>query len=330
MKSIFSRQGVPALIISDRGPPFTSSDLKYFYKTWNINVQWSSPYYPKSNGLVEGTVKLVKNTLIKCKEGGEDPYLAMLHLRNACQFGQEAPSKLLNARYLRTNIPVVKDMLRTKPVPYKQYTQNAERRMRYSKNSYDKNTKPLPPFSMNETIWFQKKPGSVWLPAIITKVPQELNSFRAYEITTPQGKTFVRNRVYLRQRILRNNNNNKKQLDSNSKNQDFICNNNSNVTSNSLDCSFDESLYSGLFSGTESGDIGTTRSEDVDNNVDNVNTEPEVTLEAPESEDYMSDSLLVNLSTSPEVVLIDSADDSFDSTVFSTVDDSALDPSWKP
>ncbi|KAL1447741.1 hypothetical protein WDU94_005516 [Cyamophila willieti] len=30
MKSIFSRQGVPALIISDRGPPFTSSDIKPF------------------------------------------------------------------------------------------------------------------------------------------------------------------------------------------------------------------------------------------------------------------------------------------------------------
>lgn len=315
------------MIISDNGPPFNSNDIKSFYKEWNITCQYSSPYYPKSNGLVEGTVKLVKNTLIKCQEGGNDPYLALLHLRNACQFGQEAPSKLLNARYLRTNIPVVKDRLRTKPVPYKNYVQNAENRMKSAKDSYDKNSKELPPLLLNDSVWFQKKPRTVWLPAVVTKLPHDLNSFKAYQITTPNGKVFIRNRVYLRKRIVKEND--RKQVENNSENHD--CNNFSfipNNSNNGLNYDFNESLYSSLyFTGTQTDDNVLTRSGDV------LNTELDNTLTDLNG---LSESLVVNTShQSPEVVTVmssDDYDDSFNSieTESSGQDDSILDPTWKP
>lgn len=322
MKSIFSRQGIPALVISDRGPPFCSKDLQSFYKLWNINFQYSSPYFPKSNGLAEQTVKLVKNTLIKCKEGGNDPYLAMLQLRNTCQYGQEPPSKLLNARFLRSNIPIAKEMLRTKTVPFKKYKQNAEKRMSVSKNNYDKHSKSLPHLALNDPVWFQKKPGTVWLPAVVSKIPKDINSLRAYEITTPQGKVFVRNRVYLRPRKLKTDC--KPNLSTLKDNSNFDCNSEIILNCNNYD--YDKYLYSGLLyteseAQTEHEEASTEIMDTSSRTSDNTDGQANDTLRC-DSETLLSDfSLLVNLSQE-EIV---SSEDSFTS-----VDDSLRDPTWEP
>jgi Integrase core domain. len=145
-KSIFSRQGVPAQLISDGGPPFSSKELQSFYTEWNIEHKCSSPYYPRSNGLVEQTVKLVKSTLYKCKEDGADPYLAMLHLRNSCADNQETPAKLLYARNLRTNLPISNSQLRTSPVPFNRFKAMNKKRIVTMKSQYDKGAKSLPKF----------------------------------------------------------------------------------------------------------------------------------------------------------------------------------------
>lgn len=207
-KSIFARQGVPAQVISDRGPPFSSKELDLFYKSWNIDHKCSSPYYPRSNGLVEQTVKLVKGTLERCKEDQSDPYLAMLHLRNAHVDGQEPPSRLLNGRILRTNIPSHKQNFKTNPVPFSCYRKNNLRRIVNMKKHYDKSAKSLEHFSLNDPVFFQKKPGTEWMPAIIHKVPKDLRSERAYEIITPNGQVFCRNRIFLRKRCSREGNDN--------------------------------------------------------------------------------------------------------------------------
>lgn len=197
-KSIFSRQGIPAQLISDRGPPFSSAELNKFYKEWNINHHCSSPYYPKSNGMVEQTVKLVKYTLMKCKDSDNDPYLALLHLRNSSGDGQEPPSRLLNARLLRTNLPMVHNQLKTKPVTFKKFRSDKRRQITNMKKYYNKGAKTLEPLKLNDSVFYQKKPGDTWLPATVSKLPHQINSKRAYEIITSEGKTYCRNRIYLR------------------------------------------------------------------------------------------------------------------------------------
>ncbi|KAI5756075.1 hypothetical protein M8J77_021868 [Diaphorina citri] len=54
----------------------------------------------------------------------------------------------------------------------------------------------------NSSQWkvLVKKPGDQWQPATVCKLPSELNSKRAYQIVTPDGSYYVRNRIYLRQR----------------------------------------------------------------------------------------------------------------------------------
>ncbi|UYV70964.1 K02A2.6-like, partial [Cordylochernes scorpioides] len=59
LKSTFARHGIPEIIITDNGPPFTSQDFTNFTNEWDIEHKTSSPGYPKSNGLVERMVQTV-------------------------------------------------------------------------------------------------------------------------------------------------------------------------------------------------------------------------------------------------------------------------------
>ena len=81
MKINIARYGLFVELISDNGPQYSRSEFKTFKKEYGIQHTTSSPLYPQSNGLAE---KAVQSTMIlkKCKEAGEDPYLALLDLRN--------------------------------------------------------------------------------------------------------------------------------------------------------------------------------------------------------------------------------------------------------
>ncbi|XP_026687288.1 uncharacterized protein K02A2.6-like [Diaphorina citri] len=324
-KSIFCRQGVPAQLISDRGPPFSSNELNQFYKEWNINHQCSSPYYPKSNGQVEQTVKLVKNTLIKCKDSNSDPYLALLHLRNSYSDGQEPPSKLLNARLLRTNIPTLPNQLKSKIVSYKSYRNNYKKRITNMKKSYDKGAKPLEPLKLNECVLFQKKPGDIWLPAKISKLPKQINSKRSYEVLTPDGSTYCRNRVYLRKAG--------KQLDE--------------IATSNEDCGADAYLdpeneyychcpaFYDKEQPVESQSSPSTAGlgQDADRqSVECPSTDPGQNINVSQDSDEMldqTDLILDNRNLLDRTVMLES-DDSFVSTDMSYQDDTKNDPDWLP
>ncbi|KAL1458772.1 hypothetical protein WDU94_008888 [Cyamophila willieti] len=196
-KSVFSRQGIPKQIVSDRGPPFDSMELRQFYKAWNIVHIQSSPYYPKSNGLVERTIGTVKRTLIKCLETKGDPYLAMLHLRNTYKDGDNSPSVLLNGRKLRTNIPTANKVLQSKHVSHKHVKQNYDKKVSTMKHYYDRGAKPLSSLELYQPVVYQKHPGAVWSPAVVSKTPAQTGTPRSYEIKTSDGATYVRNRVHL-------------------------------------------------------------------------------------------------------------------------------------
>ena len=60
LKSQFARQGIPATLISDGGPQFTSAEFETLTSTCGIHHQRSSPYSPQSNGLAENGVNIVK------------------------------------------------------------------------------------------------------------------------------------------------------------------------------------------------------------------------------------------------------------------------------
>ena len=50
---IFSRVGVPKIVLSDNGPQFVSGLMKEVSRLMSVEWANSSPYHPQANGLVE-------------------------------------------------------------------------------------------------------------------------------------------------------------------------------------------------------------------------------------------------------------------------------------
>ncbi|CAF4891520.1 unnamed protein product [Pieris macdunnoughi] len=119
LKSIFSRHGIPNILISDNGPPFNSKEFHNFALDWQIQHITSSPYLPQSNGLVERTIGTVKNILKKCLTDNTDPHLALLQYRNTPKESMYSPAQLLMSRSLRTKLPVLEQTLKPKIPNYR-------------------------------------------------------------------------------------------------------------------------------------------------------------------------------------------------------------------
>ena len=107
-KSIFSRHGIPEVLISDNGPQFISTEFAAFCDLYGITHITSSPYWPKGNGKAESAVKIVKTFMKKCTE----IQLALLVYRNTPQEGHTLnPAQRSMGRRIRLNIPVTRDLL---------------------------------------------------------------------------------------------------------------------------------------------------------------------------------------------------------------------------
>lgn len=76
---LFSRFGLPDVLVSDGGPPFNSHNFKYFLEKQGIKVLKSPPYHPSSNGQAERLVKTTKEVL---KKFLLDPNLSELRLED--------------------------------------------------------------------------------------------------------------------------------------------------------------------------------------------------------------------------------------------------------
>ena len=105
MKQIFSEHGIPSKVVSDNGPQYSSEAFKEFAQQWQFDRITSSPKFPKSNGFIERQIQTIKRALIKAKQAGRDPNLAMLCLRTTpINQNLPSPTELLNNRILRSNL----------------------------------------------------------------------------------------------------------------------------------------------------------------------------------------------------------------------------------
>ena len=57
--------GLPNTVVSDNGPPFTSTEFKQFMDTNGVNHRRVPPYHPLLHGASENLVKSVKKFLEK-------------------------------------------------------------------------------------------------------------------------------------------------------------------------------------------------------------------------------------------------------------------------
>ena len=193
LKQIFSEQGIPTKVVSDNGPQYSSAEFKTFAEAWNFDHVTSSPRYPQSNGFIESTIKTVKLTPMKAKQGKLDPYMALLCLRTTPVDGIiPSPAELLNGRKMRSKLPV--KIAHDRPNKDEIHDRLAHRQNQ-QKKYHDQGTRELSPLLRGQRVSVEDQITGKWAPAIIKDICPEP---RSYLIETPNGNTYRRNRRHLR------------------------------------------------------------------------------------------------------------------------------------
>lgn len=195
MKDIFSRQGIPCVVMSDCGPQFSSHNFRQFSSEWNFTHITSSPHYPQSNGQVERTVQTVKNIMRKSSENRTDYRLAFLeYLNTPLADDIPSPAELLQSRKLRSIIPM--SLAYLKPKIQKCIHNKIVNRQIKQKMYYDRNAKDLCSLHVGQKVKILQMNNICkrrWLAGTVTRVLRN----RSYEVQLTTGVTIIRNRRHI-------------------------------------------------------------------------------------------------------------------------------------
>ena len=190
---IFSRNGIPKIIIADN-MPFNSLECKEFAKSLDFKFETSSPHYPKSNGMSERSVAICKDILKKTNNMHE-AYLALLEYRlTPTKDLSYSPSQLLQNRNIRSKIP----MKETKFDPKLNVNVETEfkKKQENVKKYYDRSAKHRNDFELNDKVYVW---NGRWQKGIVSKV---WHTPRSYIVKTENnGNEYRRNSRDLRRRI---------------------------------------------------------------------------------------------------------------------------------
>ncbi|KAL5475687.1 hypothetical protein EMCRGX_G006136 [Ephydatia muelleri] len=113
LREMFSRFGLPKMIVSDNGPQFSSQEFREFCESNNVIHVRTTPYHPKSNGLAERAVRTFKERYKAARANKTDADLALqrflISYRNTPQKSTgRAPAEILLGRKLRTKLDLLK------------------------------------------------------------------------------------------------------------------------------------------------------------------------------------------------------------------------------
>lgn len=189
---IFSVLGIPREVIADN-VPFGSFECREFAKEWDFKITTRSPNYPKSNGLAEKSVQIVKN-MMKRSKGDEDLFVALLEYRNTPTKGLSlSPSQLLFNRRVRTKLPVSDELLKPKIGEGIQDCLIAKSLS--NKKYYDRTAKERAGFEKGQKVFVQNHATKQWKPAIVLS---KCDTPRSYIIKEENGSIVRRNSSFLR------------------------------------------------------------------------------------------------------------------------------------
>lgn len=193
LKEIFSRHGIPDVLVSDNGPQYSSKLFKEFSTKWEFAHLTSSPGYPQSNGMAERMVQTAKNVLKKAEQSNQDPHLALLELRNTpIDSDLQSPAQILMGRRLKSTLPASKELL--KPQNHSDFVRHTlVQKQHLQKEYFNRQAKPLTPISEGDVVRVINQTNGTWEPAV---VKSKLRSPRSFHVQTQQG-TLRRNRKHL-------------------------------------------------------------------------------------------------------------------------------------
>ena len=168
LKTLFSRYGVPDVLMTDNGPQFASAEFVSFASKWGFRHVTSSPRYPQSNGRAENAVKTIKRLFKKCKESGQSEYQALLDWRNTpTESLGTSPAQRFLGRRCRTLLPMTETLL--KPA-YDATTVARALKGKRAKQAhyYNRQARDLPPISVGEAVRLRLPGEKRWTAGICT------------------------------------------------------------------------------------------------------------------------------------------------------------------
>ncbi|KAK7105840.1 hypothetical protein V1264_017168 [Littorina saxatilis] len=192
LKDLFSRHGVPEIVVSDNGTQFTSEKFQDFRHSWGFTHVTSSPRYPQSNGEAERSVQTSKTILKQ-----SDVALALLSYRaTPIPSLGASPAELAFGRQLRTRLPSLpKSLIPQTPVA-KDFKERDRQAKQQQKENYDRRhgVQSLPTLEPGETVKIKIDGEDGWRQS--GRVVEQCAT-RSYVVQTPTGR-LRRNRRHLR------------------------------------------------------------------------------------------------------------------------------------
>jgi len=199
-REFFSLVGVPTKFRSDQGPQFAAASFKKFLQRWGVEWIPSSPHFPSSNGLAESHVRTLKNMIAKLENPdikSEEFQEAILELRNTPRADGRSPNQIVFGRNLRSTLPVhyssfdEKWKLNAKAADEKHISIHEKAHQHYDRSSRD-----LRPLRVGTKVRVQDHSTKKWQHVgIIVGIGEN----RDYRIKLPSGRTWWRNRKFLRE-----------------------------------------------------------------------------------------------------------------------------------
>nr|XP_054606603.1 uncharacterized protein K02A2.6-like [Nothobranchius furzeri] len=191
LKTVFARHGVPCELFSDNGPQFSSCEFATFAKEWGFQHSTSSPIYPKSNGLAESSVKIIK-TLMKKAQDREDFQKSLLIYRSTPLQNGMSPAQMLMGRRIRSNLPVNEDLLTPKTAHKVKEAKDGQKVKQ--KQLHDRKARHLPSLKPGDKVRLRDITTGTWRHQ--GQVKEEVAP-RSYKIQMEGGVSLRRNRVDL-------------------------------------------------------------------------------------------------------------------------------------
>ena len=191
LRSTFARFGLPEELVSDQGPPFTSTEFKNFLRNNGIKQSFSPAYHPSSNGAAENAVKLCKRAIKKAHRDRVDVDTALqtflLAYRNTVHGTTgETPAMLLQKRTLRSRL----DLLRTERVTEDRVRQAQKRQVEYARGTERS-------FRAGDSVWAREYGiGDKWVKGKVEGV----DSTRRYSVVKDNGQILKRHVDQMRRR----------------------------------------------------------------------------------------------------------------------------------
>jgi len=192
-KKILATHGIPLKMLTDNGPPFDSHKFRQFAKDYGFTHITMSPRHSQTNGLVEKAVQIAKRTMVKCEEDKRDITLAMLNMRNTPRDNiTGSPAQRLMGRRTRTTIPTSNTLLTPKTISPIEVQKKMEDHRQTAKSYYDRGAKELTPLQEGDRV--RVRDQKVWKPALLMPSAEQPKYPRSYNVLTPSGRVWTRNR----------------------------------------------------------------------------------------------------------------------------------------